>query len=1079
MADIAGYELGDKINEGVLTAVWEAWRAEPGSPARRFVVKTAGSTSALFDEEEARQQALAFLDGALVQTRVAEAGAQHWAPIHKSGRANAVAYYVTDYYGHSVRHLTEGRVNLSLAALHNIIASIVKGLEELRAACDRPHGNIKPANVLIEGTGGAETARVRLTDPLPSREVDPKSGAVADLKAVGALLYELVTHRAFIARECWPIGPSPHWEAFGDGWRELCSQMLVPDPVEGPLSLEAVAAELDRLAPPPAGLSTSAQAVLCGIGVLVVGVGMFLAWTYLFQAGETPRTKGKAGSTGTDTAHIEHPSDIEPPGEWLARTRAQATVAQALVVNRAWVARRDALVPATLTAEALAAHADDYVVLRGRVAALAEFLRALDDPDALPAGLPASAKGVPDGATRDAVGKAVGVRREQALVAIVGGIPWGPAKAPSAGIAEFKSSAQWAQPQQAYVAWREQAGQLLVAFGPLERALASGCGPDEKPPGAAKPLRQLHADWMQRKLPTELARVFTPTTDELARRLAIGGLGRDELVGRVRQLGKDAPPTEVLAIWKALASRADWPRDLPELALAAKLRDAVAQAAATLKKTAPEAADEAAVRLEATGPEQWERGFNALTRAADPAKLDAPDLTRAVALAPRFGVASEKLAPPTRLRWALYTLRTTTAALLRGGKADAAAPAIAAFEREVAQLPGGISTQPAVARLLGQLRALAARSKAGTAPAGGAAAGPLAGAMRGKWEAIATTAAGAIAYTWREKGHTLAFVRIEPPGTPPCFLCTTEVSVGLFADVVAATDRSVAFTGLLATDEAKWLAGPRVWKWQAGKEGGKHLVRAARWLPGVAPAGDAPPIPPPSDQHPMQHVSAPAAVTFAWLLGCRLPTAAEWRAAYAKYQKGRPPGKLNLRDPAWEAHLARLRARKAPPAPGELPDAGIFWPAAVAIRRVGADAVPATAASDGTVWLDPVGAGTIVQHLIGNVAEFVLDLPAAQLGELKTLASTMVPEVVGPVVRARMQKLGGVSVVGASALSPPQVWDGRDRPFDKAWPARYERGGLDSYSDVGFRLAFTAPRESPGDELARLLREHGYLPGGK
>ena len=34
----------------------------------------------------------------------------------------------------------------------------------------------------------------------------------------------------------------------------------------------------------------------------------------------------------------------------------------------------------------------------------------------------------------------------------------------------------------------------------------------------------------------------------------------------------------------------------------------------------------------------------------------------------------------------------------------------------------------------------------------------------------------------------------------------------------------------------------------------------------------------------------------------------------------------------------------------------------------------------------------------------------------------------------------------------------------------------DGYSDVGFRLAFTAPRETLAARLQRVLRVHGYLP---
>jgi len=65
-------------------------------------------------------------------------------------------------------------------------------------------------------------------------------------------------------------------------------------------------------------------------------------------------------------------------------------------------------------------------------------------------------------------------------------------------------------------------------------------------------------------------------------------------------------------------------------------------------------------------------------------------------------------------------------------------------------------------------------------------------------------------------------------------------------------------------------------------------------------------------------------------------------------------------------------------------------------------------------------------------------------------------------------------VVGGSALSPPELWNGKGKPFARGYPVVLDeaRAGL---SDVGFRLAFTAPQESVAARIRRFVRRQGYL----
>jgi len=270
--------------------------------------------------------------------------------------------------------------------------------------------------------------------------------------------------------------------------------------------------------------------------------------------------------------------------------------------------------------------------------------------------------------------------------------------------------------------------------------------------------------------------------------------------------------------------------------------------------------------------------------------------------------------------------------------------------------------------------------------------------------------------------------------------------------------------------------GPSVWEWATG-EGGRRMRRAGRWLEGFA---YAPGIPrsSPAGNHPMQQVSPAAAIYFAWLLGCRLPTAAEWRAAMKA--AGQEP-KANLRDRTWAKEHAFLRkALAAGRKPTLWPDAGIFWPMDVP-GKSGPAAEAVTDGDDGTLWFAPVGSGEKFSHLVGNVAEFVFEMSAAEQAKLAKQVDSFPPEVGGPFLRAVLAEAlkknpALVQVVGGSALSAPEVWDGKARPFDKPLPVGFRRGGRGGYSDVGFRLAFTAPGEPFAVRLRRLLAARGYLP---
>jgi len=230
---------------------------------------------------------------------------------------------------------------------------------------------------------------------------------------------------------------------------------------------------------------------------------------------------------------------------------------------------------------------------------------------------------------------------------------------------------------------------------------------------------------------------------------------------------------------------------------------------------------------------------------------------------------------------------------------------------------------------------------------------------------------------------------------------------------------------------------------------GDRIRLAREWLvklPGVTelyPQGMDPGAP--SADHPLQRVTPAAADAFAALLGCRLPSPAEWLAAYAQYAGERPLSRWNLRDAAWAAQKQHVQKQWEQGRQMDYPDAGIFWPEEIKPedRKTGEKAVVADE-NDGILWFAPVDSDKdrTLHHLVGNVAELV------------------------------REPSGGCYVVGTSALSPPEVKP--DHPYPLG-----DRQAVQGFSDVGFRLAFKAPIDPLGAQLDRLLTGRNlYLPPG-
>ena len=290
--------------------------------------------------------------------------------------------------------------------------------------------------------------------------------------------------------------------------------------------------------------------------------------------------------------------------------------------------------------------------------------------------------------------------------------------------------------------------------------------------------------------------------------------------------------------------------------------------------------------------------------------------------------------------------------------------------------------------------------------------------------------------------HTLTFMRFDGKGGPS-YLCTSEVSVGLFCKITNAS-------GLQLPSRSQ--KGPCAWE----VANGKLQLSSRGWLmdgslrdsgekwdakpPAKSCYSDKIDVKPPSEEHPVQHITAECAKTWAQSIGCRLPTANEWTTGYQKLDPDQMLSTAAVRGSAWRIqwdyakNLVRNfmnegfigRFPKLPPKDdgATIPDAEgpIFWFTEVSS-----------------------GAQTLC-HMIGNVAEFVFD------------------------------EDGGYGVIGGSSLSPLSQWggmkDGQHIGFDTRYPIA-EADLPFSYSDVGFRLAFKSEKKSL-KQLVEALIDPGF-----
>ncbi len=278
MAVFGGYETVRELYRSGLASASTA-RKVGGDGGDRFVVKCYRPPSVDGSDDLIQREVETFLDGARAQQKAAASGAEHWAAVHEVGTVEGGAYFVTDNHRRSVQHLIRGHVRLRGGGLYRIVGAVVHGLIEFRRACDRPHGNLKPSNILLAGKSDISQATPLLTDPAGAGHLDPKTGDVPDLHAVGELIYQLVLLRTGKAMGGYPAPDSKEWAALGKNgtaWRQLCNRLLNPNLSPGLLTFEDLAEDVEKLRErvgKPWTMIAAAAAVLA-----LVAVGALVLW---------------------------------------------------------------------------------------------------------------------------------------------------------------------------------------------------------------------------------------------------------------------------------------------------------------------------------------------------------------------------------------------------------------------------------------------------------------------------------------------------------------------------------------------------------------------------------------------------------------------------------------------------------------------------------------------------------------------------------------------------------------------------------------------------------------------------------
>jgi hypothetical protein len=264
METYGAFEIGRTVDSGVGSTVYEA--RKEGDKKGRYAVKVFALERMVFQDEGDVKTDLdplfkdlgsSFTDRVNLQKKAAQ-GSAAFAPIIAAGHDERGAWYAMPFYTRSVKGMLERFVVLEGRDLFHIAISLVKAALYLKRTAGRSHGNLKPSNIFVDGTGRISSSRVVVSDPLPGGTAEAAVFEVADLRAIGQVIYQLVLRRKVDFESGWvilPVESTKEWrETFGAQtrqWLDLCNRLLDPGLSGHQYSLEKLEADLRRLKPKP------------------------------------------------------------------------------------------------------------------------------------------------------------------------------------------------------------------------------------------------------------------------------------------------------------------------------------------------------------------------------------------------------------------------------------------------------------------------------------------------------------------------------------------------------------------------------------------------------------------------------------------------------------------------------------------------------------------------------------------------------------------------------------------------------------------------------------------------------------
>jgi hypothetical protein len=184
-------------------------------------------------------------------------------------------WYALPFFGNpvtgkpnSLRTLVQSAVPATSEQLHNIVSAIVRALMGMREARQRGHGKLSLSNVLYAHLNSS--AEIFVTDPVLERDPSPEE----DLRAIGEIIYQIVTRREIQNEEDWPIpplSPSPEWERLGKAsriWLGMADRLLDSHLQADTFDLQDIQRELARIKPTKKML---VPALIGAAAVIVIG----------------------------------------------------------------------------------------------------------------------------------------------------------------------------------------------------------------------------------------------------------------------------------------------------------------------------------------------------------------------------------------------------------------------------------------------------------------------------------------------------------------------------------------------------------------------------------------------------------------------------------------------------------------------------------------------------------------------------------------------------------------------------------------------------------------------------------------